>query len=113
MSYLDIFIIGWNLNAMMFVANFLLAVTIINSDDQEEVYKQNKTLSELKNEFDKFYPNRAVETIFSYAVPFMAFYRVAWRFIEMRMFFSKNEGRKMYDFIVYKYQSDIDRAKRD
>jgi len=29
----------------------------------------------------------------------------------MSLFFKKNEGTKMYDFMIYKYQSDIDKMK--
>ena len=111
MSYLDIFILGWNLNALMFVVNLVLAVQIIKSSDTMDLHQQSKILNELKDEFDTFYPNRGYETFASYVVPFTAFFRVGWRLIEMISFFNKNQGTRIFDFMVYKYKSDIDKAK--
>jgi hypothetical protein len=111
MSYADIFIIGWNLNAMMFVVNLILAVNVVKSNDAAQVSKEHEVLSELKEELDNYYPNKGFETLISYFVPFMAFYRVSWRLFEMKMFFDKNDGTRMYDFMVYKYQRDIQIAK--
>ncbi len=113
MSYFDIFALGWNLNAVMFIVNLLLAITILKSNDVTNLQKESEVLKELKLEFDKFYPNRAYETLVSYAVPFTAFFRVIWKLIEMSMFFRKNEGTKMFDFMVYKYQLDINKAKKN
>ena len=33
MTYADIFIIGWNLNALMFILNLFLAVNILKSNE--------------------------------------------------------------------------------
>ena len=112
MSYSDIFILGWNLNGMMFVVNLFLAVNVLKSSDVEDLEEESRVLNELKQEFDKYYPNRQYETLISYFIPFTAFYRIVFKIIEMLMFFSKNKGTKMFDFIVYKYQSDIDKVKR-
>ena len=113
MTYTEIFILGWNLNAFMFVVNLILAIKVISGNNPEELQEQNQVLTELKNEFEKFYPNRGIETLASYLIPFTAFFRVGWRLIEMMSFFNKNQGTKMFHFMVYKYQSDIDKAKRD
>ena len=111
MSYYDIFSLGWNLNAVMFVVNLLLAINIVKTNDVTSLHKEGEVLNELKEELDKFYPNRSYETLLSYAIPFTAFFRVVWRLIEMNMFFKKNEGTSMFDFMVYKYQADIKKAK--
>jgi hypothetical protein len=97
----------------MFIINLILAVKIIKSGDITNLHQESKILNELKDEFDKFYPNRSYETLFSYIIPFTAFFRVGWKLIEMNMFFKKNEGTTMFDFMVYKYQLDINRAKQD
>ena len=111
MTYADIFILGWKLNALMFIINFMLAIRIIKSNNPADLHKENEILSELKEEFEKFYPNRGLETLASYFIPFTAFFRVGWKLIEMNMFFSKNKGTSIFDFMVYKYQSDIAKAK--
>jgi len=111
MSYGDIFIIGWNLNALMFVVNLLMAFTILKSSDPMDLVKESEQLNILKEEFDKYYPNRRYETLITYFFPFTAFFRLGFRFFEMSLFFKKNEGTKMYDFMIYKYQSDIDKMK--
>ncbi len=111
MSYLDICILGWNLNALMFVTNLLLAVRVIRTNDVEEIEEQTRFLEELKFEFDKYYPNRKIEIIISYAIPFTAFFRMTLRLVEMFFFFTKNKNTTMYDFMVYKYSYDIQKAK--
>ncbi len=111
MSYLDIFILGWNLNALMFVVNLLLAVRVIKTNDIEEIEAQTRLLEDLKYEFDKYYPNRKIEILTSYIVPFTAFFRMSLRLLEMFLFFSKNKNTTMYDFMVYKYSYDIQKAK--
>lgn len=111
MSYIDIFILGWNLNALMFVVNLLLAIKVIKTNDIEVIQEQTRVLDDLKNEFDKYYPNRKVETIVSYLIPFTAFLRMSFRIVEMLSFFSKNSGTSMYDFMVYKYSREIEKAK--
>lgn len=111
MTYLDIFVFGWNLNALMFVINILLAFNVIKSKDALQLQDQSEKLNELKVEFDKYYPNRKIETLLSYAVPFTAFLRMSFRLIEMTLFFRKNIGTSMYDFMIYKYLNDINLAK--
>ena len=111
MSYFDIFILGWNLNAMMFFLNLILAFKVIKSNDAVTLHKETETLNELKIELEKFYPNRGMETFFTYLIPFTAFFRVGWRLIEMNMFFIKNKEARMFDFMVYKYEADIAKAK--
>lgn len=111
MTYLDIFVIGWNLNALMFVVNILLAITVIKSKDPMQLHEQSEKLNELKLEFDKYYPNRKIETFLSYGIPFTAFLRMNYRLIEMTLFFRKNSGTSMYDFMIYKYMNDINLAK--
>ncbi|PLY11488.1 MAG: hypothetical protein C0626_02695 [Arcobacter sp.] len=111
MSYLDICILGWNLNALMFVTNLLLAVRVIRANNVDEIEEQTRFLEELKFEFDKYYPNRKIEIIISYLVPFTAFFRMTLRLLEMFLFFTKNKNTTMYDFMVYKYSYDIQKAK--
>ncbi len=112
LSYTDIFILGWNLNALMFVVNLMMAMRILNSNDVNELHKESETLKNLKEKFDELYPNRKYDVFISYLFPFTAFFRVLFRIIEMAMFFNKNEGTKMYHFMIYKYQLDINKAKR-
>jgi hypothetical protein len=111
MSYIDICILGWNLNALMFVTNLLLAVRVIRANNVDEIEEQTRFLEELKLEFDKYYPNRKIEVIASYAIPFTAFFRMSIRILEMFLFFTKNKNTTMYDFMVYKYSCDIQKAK--
>ncbi len=111
MSYADILIIGWNLNALMFMINLILAIGVLKSNDPVSLSKESETLRELKEEFDDCYPNRRYDTLITYLIPFTAFFRVSFRMFEMKMFFDKNEGTKMYDFMIYKYQTDINRVK--
>ncbi|MBD3841044.1 MAG: hypothetical protein IE909_04000 [Campylobacterales bacterium] len=111
MQYTDIFILGWNLNALMFVVNLYLATSIIRTSEMDQFEIQRKVLHTLQTEFEQYYPNRKIETLFSYLIPFTAFYRVLFRLLEMFLFFQKNKNTKMYDFVVYKYQSDIEKAK--
>jgi hypothetical protein len=75
--------------------------------------KKNLILKELKDEFDKYYPNRIYSTVISYLVPFTAFFRMSFRLIEMFFFFKKNENTKMFDYMVYKYSYDIQRARNN
>jgi len=112
MSYADIFIIGWNLNALMFVVNLLLAIGVLKSNDPVSLTKESEVLRELKEELDNYYPNRRYDTLITYLIPFTAFFRVSFRIYEMKMFFDKNKGTKMYDFMIYKYQTDINKVKR-
>ncbi len=113
LNYTDIFILGWNLNALMFVINLMVAMRILNSNDAGVLHKESETLRGLKEEFDKLYPNRKYDVFITYLFPFTAFFRVSFKMIEMKMFFSKNEGTRMYDFMVYKYQTDINRVKNN
>ncbi len=111
MSYEEIFILGWNLNLIMFLLNFGLAFKIMISKTKEELIEDNKILSELKLEFDKYYPYRKYETIVTYLIPFCAFFRMSYRFLEMFAFFNRNQDCTMVDYMIYKYQSDIELAK--
>ncbi len=111
MSYEEIFILGWNLNILMFVINFIIALTTMTSKPKEQLFVENKILTSLKNEFDKYYPYRKYETLVIYFIPFAAFFKMCYRIIEMYFFFSRNRGTKMFDYMIYKYQSDIELAK--
>ena len=91
MSYLDICITGWNLNALMFVVNLFIALKVVSREDKSRLYEENLILKELKDEFDRYYPNRIYSTIISYLVPFTAFFRMSFRLVEMFFFFKKNE----------------------
>ena len=113
MSYLDICITGWNLNALMFVVNLLIAVRAISTQDKSRLYEESLVLKELKDELEKYYPNRIYSTIISYLVPFTAFFRMAYRLIEMFFFFKKNQEFKFFYYMVYKYSYDIQRAKNN
>ena len=55
MSYLDICIIGWNLNALMFVVNFLIAIRVISTQDRSKLQEESMVLKELKEENKQFY----------------------------------------------------------
>ncbi len=111
MSYLDICITGWNLNAFMFVVNLLIAVRTISTQDKNTLYEESLVLKELKEELEKYYPNRVYSTIITYLVPFTAFFRMSFRLIEMFFFFKKNQEAKIFDYMVYKYNYDIQKAK--
>ena len=111
MTYSEIFIIGWNLNALMFVINLLLAFNVMKRADVVKVAKAQEKLNKLKEQIDTYYPNRALETLISYILPFVAFYRVGFRLLEMRDFLKRNKGATLFDFMIFKYQQDIDRAK--
>lgn len=113
MSYLDIFIMGWNLNALMFVINFLMAIRVVSKGNREDLQKESEVLGQLKAELDVYYPYRMQTTFLTYLVPFTAFFRMGFRFLEMFLFFSKNKGAKMFDYMVFKYESDIAKAKNN
>ena len=111
MSYEEIFILGWNLNLMMFLTNFFLAIRTMTSKSKEQLVEENQVLTKLKEEFDQYYPYRKYETIATYLIPFTAFFRMGYRFLEMISFFNKNRGSGMVDYMIYKYQNDIELAK--
>ncbi|WP_072680271.1 hypothetical protein [Arcobacter sp. LA11] len=111
MTYDEIFLLGWNLNLIMFLLNFFLAMRAISAKSKEQLEEENIYLADLKNEFDTYYPYRKYETIVTYMIPFTAFFRMSYRLIEMVSFFNKNDNTTMVDFMIYKYQSDIDLAK--
>lgn len=113
MDYLEIFILGWNLNAAMFALNFIIAARTISSTNKEDLMKESHVLKELKDDLDKYYPYRIYTTFATYLVPFTAFFRMASRMIEMFFFFQKNKSAKMFDYMVYKYTLDINRAKNN
>lgn len=95
----------------MFVVNMLFAIGVIKSKDPETLQQENEQLQKLKEEFDSYYPNRRYETLITYLVPFTAFFRMSFRILEMLSFFSRNSGTTLYDFMVYKYSSEIEKAK--
>lgn len=111
MTYDEIFILGWNLNLVMFLLNFFLAIKAISKKSKDQLAQENLYLAELKQEFDSYYPYRKYETIATYLIPFTAFFRMSYRLVEMVSFFNKNSNTTMVDFMIYKYQSDIDLAK--
>lgn len=113
MSYLDICIMGWNLNAFMFVVNFLIAIRVISTQDRMKLQEESLVLKELKDELEEYYPNRTYTTMITYLVPFTAFFRMSFRMVEMFLFFQKNTDAKMFDYMVYKYSSDIEKAKNN
>ena len=111
MSYLDICITGWNLNVLMFVVNLFIALKVVSKEDKSRLYEENLILKELKEELEKYYPNRIYSTLISYGVPFTAFFRMSYRLLEMYFFFQKNKEARMFDYMVYKYSYDIQRAR--
>jgi len=113
MDYSQIFMYGWGLNIVMFLVNLSIALNVIKSTDVTTMTKEHEILGELKLEIDKYYPHRGYETLISYFIPFVAFYKVLWRIIEMIMFFSKNQNTRMFDFMVYRYQKEISVAKKN
>ena len=113
MGYLEIFILGWNLNALMFAVNFIIAARTISSTNKEQLMKESYVLKELKEDLDKYYPYRTYTTLATYLVPFTAFFRMTFRIIEMFFFFQKNRSAKMFDYMVYKYTLDIKRARNN
>lgn len=111
MSYEEILILGWNLNVIMFLLNLFFAFRTMSTKTREQMEEENRVLSSLKEEFDKYYPNRKYETILTYLIPFTAFFRMSFRLIEMSSFFSRNKGTTMVDYMIYKYEKDIKIAK--
>ena len=112
MTYADIFILGWNLNAFMFVLNFVIVLKVVTNKQKEDLQQESESLRELKNEFEQYYPYRKYMTLLTYMIPFTAFFRMSYRLFEMYMFFAKNTGTSMYDYMSYKYESDIKLAKQ-
>lgn len=111
MTYEEIFILGWNLNLLMFLLNIALAIRTMNKKTKEQMLKENEVLSELKMEFELYYPYRKYETLIAYFIPFTAFFRMGYRILEMQSFLSRNEGTTLVDYMIYKYKSDIELAK--
>ena len=99
MSYLDICIMGWNLNAFMFVVNLLIAVRTISNQDRSKLYEESLVLKELKQELEKYYPNRIYSTIISYLVPFTAFFK--WVLDLWKCFFSFKKIKKLKFLIIW------------
>lgn len=112
MSYLDIFVLGWNLNIIMFVINFFIVVKVVSNRANEELKQESEVLRKLKEEFEHYYPYRKYMTLITYIIPFTAFFRMSYRLFEMYMFLQKNVGSSIYDYMMYKYQSDIALAKQ-
>jgi len=113
LSYYEIFVIGWKLNALMFLSNLFLAFSSFNSKDITQMQKQSSILKELKSEHEELFPNRKYETLISYFIPFTAFFRVGYRYLEMYMFFKANKNTAMFDYMIYSYSKDINSKKRD
>ena len=111
MSYEEIFILGWNLNALMFVANLLLAFKVISTADKSKLQEESEELKELKNKLDFYYPYRTYTTLLSYLIPFTACFRISYKIFEMYLFIQKNVDAKMFDYMVYKYKEEITRAE--
>ena len=53
MTYSEIFILGWNLNALMFVANFMLAIKVMSNVDKEKLMQESEVLKDLKEQLEK------------------------------------------------------------
>ena len=111
MTYSEIFILGWNLNALMFIANFMLAIKVMSNVDKERLMQESEILKDLKEKLEKYYPYRTITTFIAYAIPFTAFFRVIFKMFEMYFFIQKNQEAKMFDYIAYKYNEDISRAQ--
>ena len=88
-----------------------MAIKVISTQDKNTLQDESVVLKELKEELDKYYPYRTYSTFLTYAIPFVAFFRMFFRFIEMFFFFQKNQDTKMFDFMVYKYTSEINKVK--
>lgn len=112
MTYEAIFILGWKLNAFMLVLNLLIVFRALKGRGPMDLHKENESLEELKNEFTFYYPYRKYGTLLSYLTPFMGFFKIAYNIIEMFMFMKKNEGTSLFEFMLYRYQRDINRAKQ-
>lgn len=113
MSYEEIFILGWKLNAFMLVLNLFIVLKALKTKDSMDLHKENESLEELKNEFTFYYPYRKYATLLSYLTPFMGFFKILFNMVEMFMFFQKNEGTSLFEFMLYRYQRDINRAKNN
>lgn len=111
MTYEEICILGWNLNLLMFFINLAMAIRTMSQKPKEQLLQENKILTELKMEFDLYYPYRKYETLVTYLIPFTAFFRISYRIIEILSFFSKNKGSTLVDYMIFKYKSDIELAK--
>jgi len=112
MSYEEIFILGWKLNIFMLVLNLFVVFRALKSKGPVDLHKENALLEDLKNEFTHYYPYRKYGTLLSYLTPFMGFFKVGYNIIEMFMFMNKNEGTTLFEFMLYRYQRDIDIAKQ-
>lgn len=111
MTYLDIFVLGWNLNALMFALNISVALITVSKEDKNRLEQEGLALQKLKEELDKYYPYKKQETVITYIFPFVAFFRITFRFVEMYFFFQKNQDAKIFDYMVYKYELEIQKAK--
>ena len=110
-SYSEIFIVGWNINALMFVLNLFIVISSSTSRDPMQIQAQGEKLRELKEEIEQYYPYRKYDMWLTYLVPFTAFFKVSYRIIEMQLFFKANNDAKLFDFMVYKFEKDIQRKK--
>lgn len=111
MSYFEIFILGWFLNAFMLLVNSILYVKFMNLQKLDLLDEEIEIIYELQSEVNKYYPNKKGETLFSYLLPFTAFFKTLFLIIEMLNFFIKDENKSMYDFLIHKYFKEIERAR--
>ncbi len=111
MSYFEIFFIGWNLNVFMFLVNLTIAFKVMSEKTAEELMEEDEVLSELKTEFEKYYPNKRLESVITYLIPFAGFFKSVIRIIEILFFFSRNKGANLVDYMIYKYKYQIKTAK--
>ncbi len=113
MSYEEIFILGWKFNAFMLVLNLFIVLKALKSKAAIDLHKENEMLEELKDEFTQYYPYRKYGTLLSYFVPFMAFFKILFRLIEMFSFINRNSDASIFDYMEYKYRCDIQKAKEN
>lgn len=113
MSYEEIFILGWKLNVFMLVLNLFIVLKALKSKAAIDLHKENVLLEELKDEFSQYYPYRKYGTLLGYFVPFMAFFKILFRLIEMFSFLKRNSDASFFDYMEYKYRYDIQKAKEN
>ena len=89
-------------------------INLIMGEKEKErklVYCDCELGRKLKEEFDTYYPYRKYETMATYIIPFTAFFRMSYRLVEMVSFLNRNDNTTMVDFMIYKYQRDIELAR--
>lgn len=111
MSYFDILTFGWFLNISIFLINFLFKARYMKLENMDILEEERVIVNELKNEVLIHYPNKKQEKILTCLIPFTAFFKTIYSFTDMIIFFLKEKNRSMYDFMVYKYFKEIERAR--